>query len=127
MKKTLVVLIGFIVLALVVALRFKGRDPQQPTALPAQADNSVHPQPDQPQVGASQRKTLTSSPVPDAAGKGSPSGVLKRMLAGDTNVYKLPLEQIGRFIARNRTNAESLLVAFEVTADPEFLQQAKRL
>jgi hypothetical protein len=45
---------------------------------------------------------------------------------GDTNVFKLSADQVQGFLARNKTNADSLLAAFNVTANPEFLREAAR-
>src|SRR5947207_3800815 len=55
-----------------------------------------------------------------------PRTMLQRIVAEDTNVFKLSTEQIQAFLARNRTNAESLLAAFNLNGDPELLREAAR-
>lgn len=55
-----------------------------------------------------------------------PKQVLARIALGDTNVFKLSNDQVQAFLARNKTNADSLLAAFNVTADPELLREAAR-
>jgi len=52
--------------------------------------------------------------------------VLTRVARGDTNVFMLSTDQVQAFLARNRTNADSLLAAFNVTMDPELLREAAR-
>jgi hypothetical protein len=52
--------------------------------------------------------------------------VLARVAMGDTNVFKLSSDQVQAFLASNKTNADSLLAAFNVTADLELLREAAR-
>jgi hypothetical protein len=78
---------------------------------------------------------VTPGPLPPAAqrspssaleGAQIPKPVLARVALGDTNVFKLTSDQVQAFLVRNRTNADSLLAAFNVTADPELLREAAR-
>ena len=49
---------------------------------------------------------------------------LIRVMSGDQEVFRLPPEAIESFLRQNRTNAESLLAAFQVTQDPQYLKLA---
>ena len=49
---------------------------------------------------------------------------LIRVMGGDQEVFKLPPEAVESFLRQNRTNAESLLAAFQVTQDPQYLKLA---
>jgi hypothetical protein len=52
--------------------------------------------------------------------------ILQRAVEGDVNVFKLSPEQVQAFLMKNTTNAESLLAAFNVSGDKEFLREAVR-
>ena len=52
--------------------------------------------------------------------------LIERIAAGDTNAYRLSLDQIQAFLARSQTNGEALLAAFNVSGDPQFLREAAR-
>ncbi len=52
--------------------------------------------------------------------------LIERIAAGDTNAYHLSPEQVQAFLARNQTNGEALLAAFNVSGDLEFLREAAR-
>ena len=54
----------------------------------------------------------------------SPETLFGRIAAGDTNAFKVSPAQIEDFLARNRTNAESLLAAFNLNGDQELLREA---
>lgn len=64
------------------------------------------------------------SPGPVAVG---PNTLVLRAMEGDTSVSVLPPESIAVYLERNRTNAESLLGAFQVTGDPAYLRSAADL
>jgi hypothetical protein len=53
--------------------------------------------------------------------------VLQRIAQNDTTVFKLSPEQIEAFLSKRRTNAETLLAAFNATGDKAFLRQAVEL
>ena len=52
--------------------------------------------------------------------------ILQRAVEGDASVFKLSPEQVQAFLMKNATNAESLLAAFNVSGDKEFLREAVR-
>jgi hypothetical protein len=52
--------------------------------------------------------------------------IVQRLLGQDTNVFKLSPAQVQAFLAKNGTNAESLLAAFNVTSDKEHVREALR-
>jgi hypothetical protein len=68
---------------------------------------------------------------PQRQGRGpvavGPNALVLRAIEGDTNVLVLPPETIAAYLERNRTNAESLLGAFQVTGDPAYLRSAADL
>ena len=45
-------------------------------------------------------------------------------MSGDQEVFKLPPEAVESFLRHSRTNAESLLAAYQVTQDPYYLKLA---
>lgn len=49
---------------------------------------------------------------------------LLRVMSGDQGVFKLQPEAIESFLRQNRTNAESLLAAYQATQDPNYLKRA---
>jgi tetratricopeptide (TPR) repeat protein len=49
---------------------------------------------------------------------------LIRVMMGDQEVFKLSPEAIESFLRQNRTNAESLLAAYQITQDPRYLKLA---
>ena len=49
---------------------------------------------------------------------------LIRVMGGDQEVFKLPPEAVESFLRQNRTNAESLLAAYQATQDPQYLKLA---
>jgi hypothetical protein len=62
--------------------------------------------------------------VRNNAGLGPAKNIFERINDGDESVSQISNDQIQTFLARNRTNAESLLAAFKVSHDLEFLRQA---
>src|SRR2546421_3350248 len=77
---------------------------------------------------ASVESVALSQPAPEVSPPTSPPlevkrpkrTVFQRIADNDTNVFKLSSEQVQQFLARNRTNADSLLTAFNITHDKEF-------
>jgi hypothetical protein len=121
MKKTLVCLAGLIAVAIFFCRHFRAEPSAELESAVAQPAD-VEPAP-----GGS--LAIPRQPVrvlPAAEISPVDNNVLRRVAVGDTNVFKLSAEQIQAFLARNRQNADSLLAAFNVTADPEFLREAAR-
>ncbi len=63
---------------------------------------------------------------PETAGEPAPPkpSTWQRLLAGDPEVCRLPREMVEAYVAKNQTNAESLLAAFQATGDMAFLKSA---
>jgi hypothetical protein len=74
---------------------------------------------------SSVQSSNTSQPV-DSPAPLPERTILQRLVSHDTNVFKLSPDELQKFLARNGTNAESLLAAFNVTSDKEFLREAVR-
>jgi RNA polymerase sigma factor (sigma-70 family) len=72
-------------------------------------------------VSAARLKMATSEPVATAAREKT---IFERINEGDESLSMLPREQAEAFLARNKTNAESLLAAYRVTHDVEYLRRA---
>ncbi len=125
MKKAFVFLAGLLAVAILSYRHFRA-------APSAGVDSTVVPAADVTRAPAmapaNPRLPVGDLPAAPPATEISPPDheVLRRVALGDTNVFRLSAEQIQRFLARNRTNADSLLAAFNVTADPEFLREAAR-
>jgi hypothetical protein len=122
MKKAFVILAALIAVAILFCRHFRA----EPTA---EFESAVTP-PAEVKPTPGNDPAIPPQPVgvlpPPSAAEIIPadSKVLRRVAGGDTNVYKLSAEQIQSFLARNKTNADSLLAAFNVAADPEYLREA---
>jgi hypothetical protein len=126
MKKYLGLLAGLIAVTILGYLHFHVRPGTQPVLAMAEEEalapaRNGDPIPDPHSLRArpaSSASALEVTPVPNT--------VLARVARGDTNVFKLSTEQVQAFLAKNKTNADSLLAAFNITADPELLREAAR-
>ena len=118
MKKTLIVLAGLIAVAIFFCRHFRAEPSAQLESAVAQSAD-VEPAPG----GGPALPRQPARALPAAEISPVDNDVLRRIAVGDTNVFKLSAEQIRVFLARNRQNADSLLAAFNVTADPEFLRR----
>lgn len=123
MKKQSIVILGAVLVAVLVGLRVKNRPTEAapPTGeppIPAAADPSP-------------RVTVPLSPSGLVVAPSSPANALPpgknffhRVNQGDAGLFKLAPEQIQAHLERNRTNAESLLAAFNATSDKALLREA---
>jgi len=125
MKKAFVLLAGLLAVAILLCRHFRADPPAELESAAAQPADVV------PAPGGGSailRQPVLVLPASPRDSETSPvdRNVLRQVAVGDTNVFKLSAEQIQTFLARNRTNADSLLAAFNVTADPGFLHEAAR-
>ena len=98
-------------------------------AAPASAPSGSHPA-----GGTGARPTADQRVSPSGtAERSTPSAeaavprlaqTLIRVMSGDPEVFKLPPEAVESFVRQNRTNAESLLAAYQLTQDPLYLKLA---
>ena len=84
-------------------------------------ERAAQPSPDQ---GVS--LSLAGEPSTPSAGAGVPrlAQTLIRVMSGDQEVFKLRPEALESFLRQNRTNAESLLAAYQATQDSLYLKLA---
>src|ERR1051326_3406094 len=66
------------------------------------------------------------APLPPADIKPPEKTVFQRIASNDTNVFTVSPEQVHAFLARNQTNADSLLAVCNATHDRELLKEAAR-
>src|SRR6266849_6229195 len=108
MKKTLILAVGTVIATVLIWLAFKPR--RETTAMEAASAQEAVGSVDQPEPVAlpvpSVIPPLTASTWPEEA---PPPTVVQRIARNDATVLKLAPEQIQAFLARNKTNAESLL------------------
>jgi len=123
MKKFWIVISGASLLVLLIGVQFKTtHKPAQP--LTASTQESVdQAEPLQSTYQPESPVTLPPLlPLRTNAGRQEKT-ILQRIAQNDSTVLKLAPEQVQAFLAKN-TNAESLLAAYNVTSDKEFLRQA---
>jgi hypothetical protein len=119
MKRYGIVAVGIVAVGFVIGIRFKPRqEVTEPLADPVEAAKPAAPS----DVTAEQfRGELpTTNSVP------RDKTVLQRIADNDASVFKLSPEQVAAFLAKNGTNVESLVAAFNVTSDKELLREAAR-
>jgi hypothetical protein len=122
MKKYGIIAVGIVVIGLLVGIRFESRE-RATLSAPA-IDPVVSAVPSDP-VSQLQSASLPA-PAPHTNSGPSDKTVLQRITQNDPGVFKLSPEQVQAFLAKNGTNAESLLAAFNVTSNKEFLREAVR-
>ena len=126
MKKNIALLIGFVAAAFLIGFHLKTRDNAGPALATTQPEPVVRVEGGD--RSATQRPVHGAplmSPAPVEA-RSAEKTVLQRIASNDTNVFKLSPERIQAFLARNQTNADSLLAAFNITHDQEYLREAAR-
>jgi hypothetical protein len=111
------------VVAYLIGWQFNSRPPAMEVSLTPLSEVSTPADP-----ASSVESSNTSQPVDSPALPAPPpeKTILQRLISHDTNVFKLSPDELQKFLARNGTNAESLLAAFSVTSDKEFLREAVR-
>jgi hypothetical protein len=95
-----------------------------PAMAPPGADageRAAQPLPDQ---GVSRSRAVEPSTPSAEAGVPRLAQTLIRVMSGDQEVFKLRPEALESFLRQNRTNAESLLAAYQATQDPLYLKLA---
>jgi hypothetical protein len=109
-------------------LHFGTRNDAEPSPAPAPLEsvgpleNGEPPSPSpSPPVGEA-----PPAPLPPVEVRPPQKTVFQRIADNDTNVFTLSPEQVRAFLARNKTNADSLLAAFNVTHDQDLLREAAR-
>lgn len=111
-----------LVLAGSVPLLLKNREDSRP--LPV-----VPPAEPPPQTASPVQSVATASPniAPARPLPAVTGNFFTRLQQGDVSLSTLPKEQADAFIQANRTNAESLLAAYQVTRDREYLRRAAEM
>ncbi len=69
-------------------------------------------------------KAYLASSSPRSAPEPEPLTIFQRIARNDTNVAKLPIEQVEAYLSQNHSNVESLITAYNVTGDKAYLRQA---
>jgi hypothetical protein len=92
----------------------------------AETSNEAGTRPDTGQRAAGSRTADRSAARTDAPVTRL-AETLIRVMTGDPEVFKLPPDAIDSFLRQNRTNAESLLAAYQVTQDLALLKLAAEL
>jgi hypothetical protein len=84
-------------------------------------ERAAHPLADQgvPRSRAGERSAASAEAVVPRLAQ-----TLIRVMSGDQEVFKLRPEALESFLRQNRTNAESLLAAYQATQDPHYLKLA---
>src|SRR5688572_10383517 len=121
MKKYAILGIGILAVGFVIAFKSRHRVAE---TIPSPAVEVQAPA-ESPDL-APQFPSVVASPVVSVQTNAAPPAktIVQRLLGQDTNVFKLSPEQVQAFLAKNGTNAESLLAAFNVTSDKEYLREA---
>jgi hypothetical protein len=121
-KKTGIIIVGVAVVAYLLGWQFNSR-PHETEEPPTPLSETSTPADPAPSVQSSNTSRPIESPAPFVPPEKT---ILQRLVRHDTNVFKLSPDELLKFLARNGTNAESLLAAFNVTSDKEFLREAVR-
>jgi hypothetical protein len=80
------------------------------------------------QVASLNLHTTVNAPVPAALAAPQPvTNFFTRLQSGDETLTRLSIDQAEAFIRANHTNAESLLAAYQVTREKEYIRRAAEL
>src|SRR5688572_16690685 len=120
MKKYGIVAVGIVTIAVLIGIRFTSTEKVIETP-PAPA---AEPSDEAPQFQSKAESSLAALPHTNSAPPAKTA--LQRIAENDASVFKLSPEQVQAFLAKNATNAESLLAAFNVTGNKDFLREAMR-
>jgi RNA polymerase sigma factor (sigma-70 family) len=92
---------------------------------PAQAQDDVGAErPGEPRIAKATAGLQPQAPIQPRPDAGPAKSFLERLNDGDMSLSMLSREEADQFLALNKTNAQSLLAAFRVTHDIEYLRQA---
>ena len=98
-----------------------------PVIPPSVSDAGERAAPPLTDQGGSRSRAGERSAAPAEAAVPRLAQTLIRVMGGDQEVFKLPPEALESFLRQNRTNAESLLAAYQATQDPQYLKLAAEL
>ncbi len=123
-NKFWIVILGLLVVAVLVGRQLLVRSATTPAPATEAREATV------PAVSPAPAPTVPASMAPSTeppvAPAEPPQTVLQRIVSHDTNVFKLSPAELQKFLTRNASNAESLLAAFNMTSDKEYLREAVR-
>ena len=125
MKKTIALSIGLVAVAILIRVQFTARNGAEFSAA-AQPEVVASVESNDPPAPLLPARAVSRVPLSPVEVRQPEKMVFQRIADNDTNVLKLSSGQIQAFLARNKTNADSLLTAFNATHDQEFLREAAR-
>lgn len=108
--------------AILFVIRLTRHETSDAPATPA--ESAIEEQAPEPQI-----QSTVEPPSPGAPPTAKPvrqKSILERIASNDASVFKLSPDQVQSFLAKNGTNAESLLAAFNITSDKDLLREALR-
>jgi len=122
MKKIILASIGLIILALLLLRPARETEPAVALTPVLELSSPAPPTNAAPVVVPAFAPVTPRKVEPQAP----PKSVLQRIAANDSNVFRISPELVQAFLARNLTNAESLLAAYNVTTNKDLLREAVR-